>query len=105
MGRLIVLGLLFLIPSSVGCAAASHAAPVTVLGTAAPAGGFDRPGDLRITDRFNGRVIGINSAHHLVFQYGLTNVVGRGFNEPSAPCAAFVVDDSTGRSVPPARFP
>jgi hypothetical protein len=62
-------------------------------------------GDTIIADQFNNRVIVINPAKHVVFQYGMTNVIGSGFDQLFAPYTAFVVGDFTGQTVPPSSFP
>ncbi|MCI4360203.1 MAG: hypothetical protein L3J91_00705 [Thermoplasmata archaeon] len=73
-GSLVVVGLLFLIPSSVGLAGASHAAPTTAFSSAPLSSGFNRPGDLLITDQFNNRVIEVNPlTKAIVWSFGSGN--------------------------------
>jgi hypothetical protein len=63
-----------------------------------------RGGDLLITDQFNDRVFVIDSGRHIVFQYGMTNVVGSGFDQLNAPYSAVVIGDYTGVTAPPPMF-
>lgn len=62
-------------------------------------------GDICIADQFNDRVIIINgTSKNIEFQYGMTNVVGNGFNQLNAPYSAVVIGDYTGVTPPPSSF-
>src|SRR6266478_4615620 len=57
-------------------------------------------GALVISDQFNNRVLIVNP--QVVFQYGMTNVVGNGPDQLNAPYTAYVIGDYTGQTPPPA---
>src|SRR5258708_4940840 len=59
-------------------------------------------GDISIADQFNDRVFIIDQNN--VFQYGMTNVIGNGFNQLNGPYTAFVIGDYTGQTPPPSTF-
>jgi len=59
-------------------------------------------GALVISDQFNNRVLIVNP--QVVFQYGMTNVVGNGPDQLNAPYTAYVIGDYTGQTPPPAHF-
>ena len=63
-----------------------------------------RNGDLSIADQFNDRAIIVNRDKQIVFQYGMTNVIGNGPNQLDGPYTAFVVGDYTGQTPPPRHF-
>lgn len=61
--------------------------------------------DIVIADQFNNRVLIIDSStKQTEFQYGMTNVVGNGFNQLNAPYSAVVIGDYTGVTPPPSSF-
>jgi hypothetical protein len=61
-------------------------------------------GDTMIADQNNNRVILINPQKQIVFQYGITNVAGNGFDKLFGPYTGFVIGDYTGQTPPPANF-
>jgi hypothetical protein len=46
----------------------------------------------------------INQQKDIVFQYGMTNVTGSGFDQLYEPYTAFVIGDYTGQTPPPPSF-
>ena len=61
-------------------------------------------GDISIADQFNDRALIIDPDKSREFQYGMTNVVGTGFDQLDAPYTAFVIGDYTGQTPPPDEF-
>jgi outer membrane protein assembly factor BamB len=61
-------------------------------------------GDTIIADQFNSRIIVINQGKQIVFQYGMTNVIGRGFDQLYDPYTGFVIGDYTGQTPPPSSL-
>ncbi|MCI4353844.1 MAG: hypothetical protein L3K06_00575 [Thermoplasmata archaeon] len=92
------------IPVSAGTASAGHGPALAATAAGGTTSSFNHGGNVLITDQFNNRVIVIDTGKHIVFQYGITDVVGSGFNELFAPYTAFVIGDYTGQTVPPALF-
>lgn len=61
-------------------------------------------GNTSIADQLNHRVLIVIPTGALVFQYGMTNVPGKGFNQLDGPYIAFVIGDYTGQTAPPTHF-
>ena len=61
-------------------------------------------GNISIADQFNDRSIIIDQSQTIVFQQGMLNVPGNGFDQLDAPYTAFVIGDYTGQTPPPAHF-
>lgn len=59
-----------------------------------------RNGDTLISDQFNNRVIEVTHAGNIVFQQGMTNVGGNGFNQLNGPYDAKQIGDFTGLTPP-----
>jgi len=59
---------------------------------------------ISIADQFNNRAIIINLNKDILFQYGMTNVIGNGPNQLYGPYTSFVIGDYTGQTPPPANF-
>ena len=59
-----------------------------------------RNGHTLISDQFNNRVIEVTRDGHIVFQQGVLNVTGDGFNRLNGPYDAKVVGDYTGLTPP-----
>ena len=59
---------------------------------------------ISIADQFNNRALIIDLNKHILFQYGMTNVIGNGPNQLYGPYTAFVIGDYTGKTPPPANF-
>lgn len=61
-------------------------------------------GDISIADQFNNRALIIDRDKTTDFQYGMTNVIGHGFNQLYGPYTAYVIGDFTGQTPPPSEF-
>ena len=59
-----------------------------------------RNGNTLISDQFNNRVIEVTPAGKIVFQQGMTNVGGNGFNQLNGPYDAKQIGDYTGLTPP-----
>jgi hypothetical protein len=59
-----------------------------------------RNGHTLISDQFNNRVIEVTRDKRIVFQQGVLNVMGEGFNRLNGPYDAKVVGDYTGQTPP-----
>jgi hypothetical protein len=59
-----------------------------------------RNGNTLISDQFNNRVIEINKGGRIVFQQGVLNVTGAGFDQLNGPYDAKVIGDFTGLTPP-----
>lgn len=59
-----------------------------------------RNGNTLISDQFNNRVITVTPMGKIVFQQGMTNVIGNGFNQLNGPYDAKQVGDFTGLTPP-----
>jgi hypothetical protein len=57
-------------------------------------------GDTLISDQFNNRVIEVTPGGKIVFQQGMTNVGGDGFNQLNGPYDAKQIGDFTGLTPP-----
>lgn len=57
-------------------------------------------GNTLISDQFNNRVIEVTHGGHIVFQQGMTNVGGNGFNQLNGPYDAKKIGDFTGLTPP-----
>jgi outer membrane protein assembly factor BamB len=60
-----------------------------------------KSGEIIIADQFNNRVFAINPLMQIIWQYGITNVVGNGPGQLNGPYTAFVIGDYTGQTPPP----
>jgi outer membrane protein assembly factor BamB len=60
--------------------------------------------DIIIADQFNNRALIIDRDKTTDFQYGMTNVIGHGFNQAYGPYTAYVIGDYTGQTPPPSEF-
>ena len=61
-------------------------------------------GDISIADQFNNRALIIDRDQTTDFQYGMTNIIGNGFNQLYGPYTAYVIGDYTGQTPPPEEF-
>ena len=61
-------------------------------------------GDISIADQFNNRALIVDRNKTADFQYGMTNVIGNGFNQVNGPYTAYVIGDYTGQTPPPEDF-
>jgi PQQ-like domain len=59
-----------------------------------------RNGNTLISDQFNNRVIEVTKAGEIVFQQGMTNVPGNGFNQLNGPYDTKEIGDFTGLTPP-----
>ncbi|MBS0366760.1 MAG: hypothetical protein JSR67_13165 [Proteobacteria bacterium] len=57
-------------------------------------------GNTLISDQYNNRVIEVTRGKQIVFQQGMLNVLGKGFNQLNGPYDAKVVGDFTGLTPP-----
>lgn len=61
-------------------------------------------GNIIIADQFNHRAFIINPAQQIVYQYGMLNTPGKGFDQVYGPYTAYVIGDYTGQTPPPRQF-